>query len=445
MVRGVSTRDYEQVSDLVHDGFGVAKSSVSRGFVRASAAQVKALAERRFDGQRFAVVMIDGVEYAGETMIVAIGISADGAKGILGLRQGATENAAVCMELLDDLQQRGLDTTRPTLLVLDGSKALHAAARRLWGQNAVIQRCQVHKKRNVKAHVPEKHLPELDQRLGAAYGETDYEAAKTSLEETARWLTRINPDAAASLREGLEETLTVVRLGVPATLRRTLATTNPIESALSVTRRVTARVTRWRDGDMRKHGVQLGCSGPSPSSGESKATEQCQSFSRLWSHWCEDNGLELSNASRENVPEEPLDFQLGMGHPPEARSAVIPQDFQCLIDRLLSRGLDARFVQMGLDGAIRVLELERETSSGIPTNVRVVYITQLLNGTWRTSDLVELDEGFDESAVANYVERRLKASRADYDAESMRRIDAVGTQKPPDLNLPDPVFRIGEA
>jgi putative transposase len=258
MVRGVSTRDYEQVIDLARDGFGVAKSSVSRGFVRASAARVKALAERRFDGQRFPVVMIDGVEYAGETMIVAIGISADGAKGILGLRQGATENAAVCMELLDDLQQRGLDTTRPTLLVLDGSKALHSAARRLWGQNAVVQRCQVHKKRNAKAHVPEKHLTELDQRLGAAYEETDYEAAKTSLEETARWLTRINPDAAASLREGLEETLTVVRLGVSAALRRTLATTNPIESALSVTRRVTARVTRWRDGDMRKRWCTAG-------------------------------------------------------------------------------------------------------------------------------------------------------------------------------------------
>jgi putative transposase len=108
------------------------------------------------------------------------------------------------------------------------------------------------------AHVPEKHLTELDKRLGAAYEETDYEAAKTSLEETARWLTRINPDAAASLREGLEETLTVVRLGVSAALRRTLATTNPIESALSVTRRVTARVTRWRDGDMRKRWCTAG-------------------------------------------------------------------------------------------------------------------------------------------------------------------------------------------
>jgi transposase-like protein len=122
---------------------------------------------------------------------------------------------------------------------------------RAWGTNAVIQRCQVHKKRNVKAHVPEKHRPELERRLSAAYRETSYETAKASLEATARWLGRINPDAASSLREGLEETLTVVRLGVAGALRRTLATTNQIESALSVTRRVTARATRCRDGDMQ--------------------------------------------------------------------------------------------------------------------------------------------------------------------------------------------------
>src|SRR5262249_25286151 len=114
------------------------------------------------------------------------------------------------------------------------------------------QRCQVHKQRNVKAHVPEKHQAELERRLAEAYHQTGYEAAKASLEATARWLERINPDAASSLREGLEETLTVVRLGVPGPLRRTRATTNRIESALSVTRRVTARVTRWRDGDMRR-------------------------------------------------------------------------------------------------------------------------------------------------------------------------------------------------
>ena len=196
--------------------------------------------------------MIDGVEYAGETMVVAMGITEDGTKRILGLRQGATENAAVCAALLEDLGQRGLDTSRPTLLVLDGSKALHAAVKRVWGKNAVIQRCQVHKKRNIKAHVPEKHWPELERRLSGAYQETDYETAKARWRGRPRWLDRLNPDAAASLREGLEETLTVVKLGVPGVLRRSLATTNPIESALSVTRRVTARVTRWRDGDMRK-------------------------------------------------------------------------------------------------------------------------------------------------------------------------------------------------
>ena len=136
--------------------------------------------------------------------------------------------------------------------MLDGSKALHAAVTRVWGEKAVIQRCQVHKRRNLKAHVPEKHHAELERRLSEAYHETGYEAAKASLEATARWLERINADAASSLREGLEETLTVVRLGVPGALRRSLATTNPIESALSVTRRVTARVTRWRDGDMRR-------------------------------------------------------------------------------------------------------------------------------------------------------------------------------------------------
>ncbi len=252
MVRGVSTRDYAGVVDLARDGFGVAKSSVSRDFVRASAADVQALAERRFEGQRFPVVMIDGVEYAGQTMIVALGITEDGSKRILGLRQGATENAGVCVALLEELQARGLDTSRPTLLVLDGSKALHAAVTRVWGDRAVIQRCQVHKRRNLKAHLAEKHHAELDRHLAAAYQAVDYEKARASLETTAKWLSRLNPDAAASLREGLEETLTVIRLGLTGPLRRTLCSTNPIESALSVTQRVTARVTHWRDGDMRQ-------------------------------------------------------------------------------------------------------------------------------------------------------------------------------------------------
>jgi len=252
LVRGVSCRDYEDVVDMAREGFGVKKSSVSRSFVKASAKVAQELAERHFDGIRFPVIYIDGTPYAGETMIAAMGITEDGTKRLLGVRQGATENAAVCTALLEDLCSRGLDTSSPTLLVLDGAKALHAAVKRVWGQNALIQRCQVHKQRNVRQHLPQKHWEGLSRQLNAAYHETDYDQALKGLKTTARWLERLNPDAAASLREGMEETLTVVRLGVPELLRRTLATTNPIESAFSVAENVTRRVKCWREGDMRQ-------------------------------------------------------------------------------------------------------------------------------------------------------------------------------------------------
>jgi putative transposase len=252
MVRGVSCRDYEGVIDMACDGFGVKKSSISRGFVKASAEAVAQFASRRFDEVRFVALFIDGVDYAGETMICALGIDEDGHKQILGLRQGATENKRVVTALLEDLAERGLDTTRATLFVLDGAKSLHAGVKALWGRRAIIQRCQIHKKRNVKAHLSQKHWPALLQQLKAAYEETDYDRAKKALTTTARWLDRISPDAAASLREGLEETITVIRLGIPDLLRKTLSSTNPIESAFDTAQKVTARVKRWRDGDMRQ-------------------------------------------------------------------------------------------------------------------------------------------------------------------------------------------------
>jgi transposase-like protein len=230
----------------------VKRSSVSRGFVRASAAEVERLAERRFDDQRFAVIFIDAQPYAGEMMVVALGITAAGEKRLLGLRQGATENATVVTSLLEELRERGVRTDLPTLFVLDGAKALLAAVVRVWGKFAVIQRCQVHKLRNVKAHLAEEHHEELTRRLSAAYHETNATQALTQLRAAVKWLRRISPAAAASLEEGLEETLSVVRLGVPELLRKTLATTNPIESAFSVAQSVTRRVKRWRDGDMRE-------------------------------------------------------------------------------------------------------------------------------------------------------------------------------------------------
>jgi putative transposase len=252
LVNGVSTRRYGQVVHLAREGFGVQKSSVSRGFVRASAQEVQRLAERRFDDERFAVIYIDAQPYAGETMVVALGIRASGEKRLLGLRQGATENARVVTCLLEELRERGVRTDSPTLFVLDGAKALVAAVVRVWGKFAVIQRCQVHKRRNVEAHLPDKHHEELRERLHAAYHETNLTQARTLLAATVKWLRRISPAAAASLEEGLEETLSVVRLGVPELLRKTLSTTNPIESAFSVAESVTRRVKRWRDGDMRQ-------------------------------------------------------------------------------------------------------------------------------------------------------------------------------------------------
>jgi transposase-like protein len=258
MVRGVSTRDYEGVIDLAAEGCGVKKSSVSRGFVRASAESLQAWATRSLAGTRFVAVFIDGVEYAEETMVVALGLMADGHKRILGLRQGATENAQVVTSLLEELAERGLEVSRPMLFVVDGAKALVAGVKRVFGRQAVIQRCQIHKRRNVKAHLHERHHDPLEQRLAEAYGETGYANARSKLEATVRWLRKISPDAAASLEEGLEETLTVLRLGVPDALRRTLSSTNVIESALSVTRTVTARVKRWREGDMRRRWCSAG-------------------------------------------------------------------------------------------------------------------------------------------------------------------------------------------
>lgn len=251
LVRGISTRDYEEVVDLAREGFGVAKSSVSRAFVQATAEGLKQFSERKFDQERFLAIYVDGVEYAGETLIAALGVTDQGEKRILGLRQGGTENSAVCIALFEDLQARGLRADQPVLFVLDGSKALHTAVKRVWGEKALIQRCQIHKRRNVLAHLPEKHHAECVRQLTLAYQAISYEAALKQLKLTASWLDRLNPDAAASLREGMEETLTVVKLGLASSLQRTLVTTNPIESAFSIARRVTARVTRWRAGNMR--------------------------------------------------------------------------------------------------------------------------------------------------------------------------------------------------
>ena len=234
---------------MVLSGYGIRKSSVSRHFVRATAEQLRQLCERRLEELKLVTLLIDGIEFAGQVMVVALGVDEDGAKHVLGLWQGATENAVVVKELLEDLVERGLDPQRRYLFVLDGSKALRAGVERVFGEQAEVQRCQFHKVENVVAHLPEGCRADWRRRLRNAYAMTEYAAAKAALEKLWRQLCEINPSAARSLEEGMEETLTVHRLGVGSLLRRTLATTNAIESCLSTVRHVARNVKRWQGGD----------------------------------------------------------------------------------------------------------------------------------------------------------------------------------------------------
>jgi hypothetical protein len=185
----------------------------------------------------------------GQVLVVALGIAESGEKHVLGVWQGATENTTVVEGLLEDLVDRGLDLQRRYLVVLDGSKALRAGVERVFGDLVEVQRCQIHKRRNVKEYLPENCQKDYDRRMRNAYAMSNYAEAKEALQKIFRQLERINPSAARSLEEGLEETLTVHRLGVGAVLRRKLATTNPIESCLSTVQRVARNVKRWREGN----------------------------------------------------------------------------------------------------------------------------------------------------------------------------------------------------
>lgn len=247
---GLSTRHYARtVKDFV-SGYGVSRSSVSRRFIRASAEKLRELMDRRLGDLGLVVLVIDGIEVGGEAIVAALGIAEDGKKHVLGLWQGPTENATVVEALLRDLVERGLSTEEKYLFVIDGSKALEKGIKAFFGKEPEIQRCTLHKRRNVKEHLPEEYHAAVDQRLRTAYGMVDYEEAKGLLEKTVAWLEKINPSAARSLDEGLEKTLTLHRLEVPEVLRRSLSTTNVIESIFSRSRDVQHRVKRWRKGAM---------------------------------------------------------------------------------------------------------------------------------------------------------------------------------------------------
>lgn len=245
LVRGVSTRNYEPALGTIADGLGLKKSAVSSAFQRASQKDLDSLNGRSLGEWRFVAVYIDGVGFGDTTCIVAMGVTDGGEKKILGVIEGATENATVVSDLLANLEERGLELTHRALFVLDGSKALRRAVKNTFGKRAVIQRCVLHKQRNILSYLPPSKHAEARRRLRAAWGMADYDAAKKELGKVQAWLKKISPSAAGSLEEALDDTLAVHRLGVTDTLRRTLITTNPIESSFDVVRSLSRRVKRW--------------------------------------------------------------------------------------------------------------------------------------------------------------------------------------------------------
>lgn len=249
LMHGVSTRHYRQVLPEMAETVGVSKSSVSREFVDASEKALKELAERRFDEQDLLIVYLDGLVFGEQHVLAAIGVDSKGYKHVLGLRDGASENATVCKALLADLVERGVKPGRRRLFVIDGSKALRAAIDAVYGQDNPVQRCRNHKRKNVLDHVSDPMKDMVKATMNAGY-RLDADQGMARLEKLAKMLEKEHPSAAASLREGLAETFTVNRLGLPAALRRCLCTTNVIESPHSGVRQRTGRVSRWRDGAM---------------------------------------------------------------------------------------------------------------------------------------------------------------------------------------------------
>jgi len=255
MLAGVSTRRYRRLqepigTDVETKARSTSKSSVSRTFVARTKATLQQLMGRRLDDIRLAVLMIDGIDLKGRTNVVALGISTDGVKIPLGLWEGSSENKTVACALLADLVDRGLDVEQGVLVVLDGAKALRAAVRAVLGDRTPVQRCIRHKERNVLDHLPEHMRDTVEKRLRSAWALTDHHKALERLRKLADELEHEHPGAAASLREGMEETVTVIRLGVTGKLKQTIESTNPCESMIECIRRTARNVKNWQSGDM---------------------------------------------------------------------------------------------------------------------------------------------------------------------------------------------------
>ena len=248
---GLTMRSYKEVVQQFAEAYGLEKSTTCEHFVEASRKKLKELMERSLGGLSITVMVIDGTIFKGQSLVVAIGIDASGRKLVLGLRQGATENATVVGALLGDLMERGLDFSTPRLYIVDGSKAIRAAIRNHAGDAAFVQRCQVHKIRNVVEHVAEADRHALKYRMRVAYAAVEAADSRNLLYRLHDELLQTNPSAAASLMEGLEECLTVAELRLPPKIRETFSSTNAIESGFSIVEHICQQVKRWQGSDHR--------------------------------------------------------------------------------------------------------------------------------------------------------------------------------------------------
>jgi putative transposase len=263
MLSGVSTRRYRRAqepvgSEVEDEARSTSKSAVSRMFVDRTREQLWRLMNRPLSDLRLAVMMLDGIDLHGSTNIVALGITTEGNKLALGLWEGSSENAAVASALLADLVDRGLNVEQGLLFVIDGSKALRKAIRQVFGHDVPVHRRVQHKQRNVLEHLPERDRDSVKRRLRQAWQETDHVIALEQLTALALELDRPHAGAAASLREGLEETLTVIRLGITGKLQRTLQSTNPCESMISSVRAINRNVKNWSSGEMSLRWIAAG-------------------------------------------------------------------------------------------------------------------------------------------------------------------------------------------
>ncbi len=247
MLLGVSTRNYDLVVDGYTQKLGISRSSVSRAFVRASQKDLDSINEGKLDNYTFVALMIDGLEIGGRTVVAVLGITADMEKIPLGLREGDTENTEVVRDLLASLQERGFTLHCERLLaVIDGAKALKKALRQVFGERLLLQRCWLHKLRNLRAYLPERVHGTLHWRMKKLMMLTSLEDARKDLVSLRDWLAGLSAEAAASLEEVGEELLTLHRLGITGALRKGLASTNLIESLFSVVRAKIHRVKNWQ-------------------------------------------------------------------------------------------------------------------------------------------------------------------------------------------------------